>query len=91
MVRLWLIGYLVLVCLVFRYVGWSNCDQQAEQELAKYFLIPNFFHPSTYFGTKTWFFMGTPGYGAPSHLDQVVLPSWQAQVGLKYLGQRQNR
>ena len=65
---------------MLRYVGWSNCDQESEEELSKYFFIPNFFHPSTFFGSKTWFFIGTPGYGAPSHIDQVALPSWQAQV-----------
>ena len=62
------------------YVGWSNCDQESEAELAQYFSLPTFFHPATIFGTKTWFFIGTPGYGAPSHIDQVALPSWQAQV-----------
>ena len=65
---------------VLRYVGWSNCDEQAELELEKFFSFPAFFHPETVFGEKTWFFLGTPGYGAPSHIDQVTLPSWQAQV-----------
>ena len=31
-------------------------------------------------GTKDWFFLGTPGYGAPFHIDEVRHPSWQAQI-----------
>ena len=27
-----------------------------------------------------WFFLGTPGYGAPYHTDEVKNPSWQAQI-----------
>ena len=27
------------------YVGWSNCDQASEAELAHYFSLPTFFHP----------------------------------------------
>lgn len=69
------------------YVGWSNCDEEAEEELGKYFSSPSFFHPETRLGARTWFFLGTPGWGAPSHLDQVLLPSWQAQVrGRKWWG-----
>jgi len=29
---------------------------------------------------RDWIFMGTPGYGAPYHIDNVKYPSWQAQV-----------
>ena len=35
---------------------------------------------SKHLGRKDWIFMGTPGYGAPFHLDNVKYPSWQAQV-----------
>ena len=31
-------------------------------------------------GSKDWFFLGTPGYGAPFHIDEVKHPSWQAQI-----------
>ena len=25
------------------------------------------------FGSRTWYFLGTPGWGAPSHIDQVPI------------------
>ena len=25
------------------------------------------------FGSRTWYFLGTPGWGAPSHIDQVAI------------------
>lgn len=62
------------------YVGWSNCDSEAEAQLSQFYTIPSFFHPNTRIGDRTWYFIGTPGWGAPSHIDQVVLPSWQAQI-----------
>lgn len=31
-----------------------------------------------------WIFIGTPGYGANIHIDNVQYPSWQAQIkGIK--------
>merc|ERR1712059_164845 len=62
------------------YIGWSNCDPEAEKELSKYYWAPSFFHPDTRLGSKTWYFLGTPGWGAPLHIDQVLLPSWQGQI-----------
>ena len=76
---------MAIIQVIPRYVGWSTCDEESEEVLSEYFSVPDFFHPSTLFGTKTWFFLGTPGYGAPSHIDSVVLPSWQAQVWIEGL------
>ena len=36
--------------------------------------------PNLRSGAKDWFFLGTPGYGAPFHIDEVRHPSWQAQI-----------
>ena len=37
-------------------------------------------HIYAWTGNYDWFFIGTPGYGAPFHLDNVNKPSWQAQI-----------
>ena len=60
------------------YVGWSNCDSEAAEVLRDYYTTPTFL-PSSKRGMD-WIFIGTPGYGAPFHIDNVRLPSWQAQV-----------
>ena len=62
------------------YVGWANCDETASDILQKYYDIPSFLPKGSKSGKKEWIFMGTPGFGAPFHLDDVKLPTWQAQV-----------
>ncbi|KAK0172176.1 hypothetical protein PV328_005525 [Microctonus aethiopoides] len=62
------------------YVGWSNCDEQIGMTLRQYYHRP-YFLPTTAENEKTdWIFMGSPGYGAPMHVDDVDYPSWQAQI-----------
>ncbi|XP_011493821.1 PREDICTED: uncharacterized protein LOC105359040 [Ceratosolen solmsi marchali] len=62
------------------YVGWSNCDQAIGTILRKHYQRP-YFLPDTAESEKTdWLFMGSPGYGAPMHIDDVEYPSWQAQI-----------
>ncbi|CAK8690990.1 unnamed protein product [Clavelina lepadiformis] len=62
------------------YVGWSNCDGKAANELRKHYKIP-YFLPLELDHSKTdWVFMGLPGYGAAMHIDNVETHSWQAQV-----------
>ena len=63
------------------YVGWENCDKKAVDILRSYYGHP-FFMPANakIFGRPDWIFIGTPGYGAPSHIDNVEYPSWQVQV-----------
>lgn len=62
------------------YIGWSNCDHSAANELRKHYTRP-YFLPELSESSKTdWIFMGSPGYGAHLHIDHVDLPSWQAQI-----------
>ncbi|XP_033342463.2 uncharacterized protein LOC117229780 [Megalopta genalis] len=62
------------------YVGWSNCDEKIGNILRQHYHRP-YFLPSTAETEKTdWIFMGSHGYGAPMHVDDVEHPSWQAQI-----------
>ncbi|GAB1597742.1 uncharacterized protein LOC115211048 [Argonauta hians] len=62
------------------YIGWSNCDIIAGGILRQHYSKP-YFLPAYSESSKTdWIFMGTPGYGAKMHVDNVGDPSWQAQV-----------
>ncbi|XP_066289252.1 bifunctional arginine demethylase and lysyl-hydroxylase JMJD6-like [Branchiostoma lanceolatum] len=62
------------------YIGWSNCDATAANDLRRHYERPYFF-PAEVESSKTdWIFMGSPGYGAHLHIDAVGTPSWQAQV-----------
>ncbi|XP_071494078.1 uncharacterized protein [Diadema antillarum] len=62
------------------YVGWSNCDSAAANMLRKHYKKPYFLPEDSESSRVDWIFMGSPGYGAPNHIDAVDLPSWQAQV-----------
>ncbi|XP_071440254.1 bifunctional arginine demethylase and lysyl-hydroxylase JMJD6-like [Hetaerina americana] len=62
------------------YIGWSNCDETAARALRRHYTRP-YFLPTTAESKRTdWLFMGSPGYGAHMHVDNVEHPSWQAQV-----------
>ncbi|XP_012538594.1 uncharacterized protein LOC105837941 [Monomorium pharaonis] len=62
------------------YVGWSNCDEKIGVTLRQHYQRP-YFLPATAESKKTdWIFMGSNGYGAPMHVDDVDYPSWQAQI-----------
>ncbi|XP_006618525.1 2-oxoglutarate and iron-dependent oxygenase JMJD4 [Apis dorsata] len=62
------------------YVGWSNCDEEIGSLLRQHYQRP-YFLPATAETEKTdWIFMGSHGYGAPMHVDDVEHPSWQAQI-----------
>ena len=62
------------------YIGWANCDEEAGEILREFYQRPDFLPPDSESGRRDWIFMGTPGYGAPYHIDNVKYPSWQAQV-----------
>ncbi|EDO42000.1 predicted protein, partial [Nematostella vectensis] len=62
------------------YIGWSNCDSAAANELRKHYSRPYFLPELSESSRTDWIFMGCPGYGAHMHIDQVGKPSWQAQV-----------
>ena len=67
------------------YVGWSNCNSQAAQVLRKHYERPSFLPDEAEMSRLDWIFMGTPGYGAGMHIDDVDNPSWQAQIsGIKH-------
>ncbi|XP_046620673.1 uncharacterized protein LOC124305371 [Neodiprion virginianus] len=62
------------------YIGWSNCDGEIGATLREHYDIP-YFLPETAETEKTdWIFMGSSGYGAHMHVDDVKHPSWQAQL-----------
>ena len=48
--------------------------------LQEYYTRPSFLPEDSTDGSRDWIFIGTPGWGAPSHIDNVKYPSWQAQV-----------
>ncbi|XP_011877774.1 PREDICTED: uncharacterized protein LOC105567481 isoform X2 [Vollenhovia emeryi] len=59
---------------------WSNCDEKIGVILRQHYQRP-YFLPATAESKKTdWIFMGSNGYGAPMHVDDVDYPSWQAQI-----------
>jgi histone arginine demethylase JMJD6 len=62
------------------YVGWANCDKEAGEVLREHYQRPSFLPDEAEMGGRDWFFIGTPGFGAPFHIDEVRHPSWQAQV-----------
>jgi len=62
------------------YVGWAVCHDVVAQELQKLYHRPTFIHPESTPPKKPWIFIGTPGPGAHFHVDNVDLPSWQAQL-----------
>lgn len=62
------------------YIGWSNCDFSVANILRKHYSKPYFLPRSSESSKTDWIFMGTPGYGAHMHVDNVGNPSWQAQV-----------
>ncbi|XP_022091989.1 bifunctional arginine demethylase and lysyl-hydroxylase psr-1-like [Acanthaster planci] len=62
------------------YIGWSNCDSTAANTLRQHYHRPYFLPPESESSKTDWIFMGSPGYGAHMHIDDVELPSWQAQV-----------
>ena len=62
------------------YFGWANCDNEAGKILEKLYPWPEFLPEDSETGKPSWIFLGTPGFGAPFHVDRVTYPSWQAQV-----------
>ncbi|XP_047738516.1 uncharacterized protein LOC108669977 [Hyalella azteca] len=62
------------------YIGWSNCDSAAANELRQHYTRPYFLPEASEASKMDWIFMGTKGYGAHLHIDHVGKPSWQAQI-----------
>ncbi|XP_043218451.1 uncharacterized protein LOC122379903 [Amphibalanus amphitrite] len=62
------------------YIGWSNCDSAAANELRRHYSRPYFLPDTSESSRLDWIFMGTPGFGAHMHIDHVRNPSWQAQL-----------
>ncbi|KAL6260275.1 hypothetical protein P5V15_007807 [Pogonomyrmex californicus] len=62
------------------YVGWSNCDEKIGAILRQHYQKPYFLPPTAESEKTDWIFMGSHGYGAPMHVDDVEHPSWQAQI-----------
>jgi hypothetical protein len=63
------------------YVGWSNCNDHVSKVLRRHYARPYFLPDESEMSKLDWIFMGTPGYGADIHIDDVSNPSWQAQIG----------
>lgn len=62
------------------YFGWSNCNREVAEILRKHYGRPYFLPRTSENNAIDWIFMGGPGLGAHLHVDNVHLPSWQAQV-----------
>nr|XP_026689580.1 uncharacterized protein LOC100176893 [Ciona intestinalis] len=62
------------------YIGWSNCEGHAANELRKHYKLPYFLSPELDHSNTDWIFMGLPGQGASMHVDFVPGGSWQAQL-----------
>ncbi|CAL1532291.1 unnamed protein product [Lymnaea stagnalis] len=62
------------------YIGWSNCDIDATNILRQHYSRPYFLPEDSESSKTDWLFMGSPGYGAHMHVDNVEFPSWQAQI-----------
>ncbi|CAD5124218.1 unnamed protein product [Dimorphilus gyrociliatus] len=65
------------------YIGFSSCDDYVNKNLLQeYFISPEFL-PKSLNTQQVWLFMGfgrSGGSAAPVHIDQVGVPSWQAQI-----------
>lgn len=62
------------------YFGWSNCNYEIAQQLREHYGRPYFLPELSENAATDWLFMGGPGLGAHMHVDNVRLPSWQAQI-----------
>lgn len=62
------------------YFGWSNCNEEIASILRKHYDRPYFLPRTSELNAIDWIFMGGRGLGAHMHLDNVNLPSWQAQL-----------
>lgn len=62
------------------YFGWSNCNEEIAGTLRKHYNRPYFLPRTSELNAIDWIFMGGKGLGAHMHLDNVRLPSWQAQL-----------
>ena len=63
------------------YIGWGNeCDKRASDIIKQYYEVPNFLPKGLASAEREWIFMGTPGFGADFHTDNLPYPTWQAQV-----------
>lgn len=62
------------------YFGWSNCKEHIASKLRQHYDRPYFLPKSSELNAIDWIFMGGRGLGAHMHLDDVSLPSWQAQL-----------
>lgn len=62
------------------YFGWSNCNYGVARELRKHYDRPYFLPYLSENNAVDWIFMGGSQLGAHMHVDNVRLPSWQAQI-----------
>ncbi|XP_055837119.1 uncharacterized protein LOC129905616 [Episyrphus balteatus] len=62
------------------YFGWSNCNPETAEQLRQHYGRPYFLPETSENNAVDWIFMGTSGLGAHMHVDNVRLPSWQAQL-----------
>jgi len=63
------------------YIGWANCrDRYIKSVLRELYQRPYFLPGNASDSHTDWMFMGSPGPGAEMHHDQIMEPSWQAQI-----------
>ncbi|XP_015186824.1 PREDICTED: uncharacterized protein LOC107071907 [Polistes dominula] len=77
----WYVGckhFLIIKTIII--INWSNCDGRIGTVLRQHYQRPYFLPPTAESEKTDWIFMGSHGYGAPMHVDDVEHPSWQAQI-----------
>ena len=62
------------------YVGWTICDENVADIFKQNYEIPFFLPEDLNSDQLEWIFMGTPGFGATLHRDNIKDPTWQVQV-----------
>lgn len=62
------------------YFGWSNCNPEVAELLREHYARPYFLPETSENRATDWIFIGGAGLGAHLHVDNVRLPSWQAQI-----------
>ena len=53
------------------YVGWKICYKKLSDILKQFYEMPSFLPKAWMLDRNEWIFMGTPGFGAHSHLDYM--------------------
>ena len=68
------------------YVGWKICYKKLSDILKQFYEMPSFLPKAWMLDRNEWIFMGTPGFGAHSHLDYMGVQKVTWVGGNTYAG-----